>query len=1248
MRCPKCGFESPADMKFCGMCGTSLTRACPRCGCSNPLFYKFCGTCGVSLPQVLENDSNLLEYPYPPLDGQLSFLPEASPETTAQIGLVGERRIITVIVTDVTGSTHLLEEVGNETWVDLMSRMLNLQEQEIYRFGGKVDQFRGDGLLAFFGATEMYEDDPERALLAALAMQRAVQQFAASLKDKGIDLRLRVGINTGEVIVGSLGEPGQYQEDTAMGMAIAIAARMESSAEPGTILVSDYTYRLVPSQFEWLSLGKISIKGVSHPLEVYRPISTRLESERSPALETSDYRVPLIGREKEFESLKIAMTDLSQGRGGIVTLSGEAGLGKSFLVTRLRQHFVRQEALLAEMGQSTPSAILSFRTRCRSYDRSRPFAMWITLLHGWLGVEQAASEEHIQQKLREDSQSLWGDRLNDYYPYLCRFLGLPVESPYSDKVRYLDAEQLRQQFFWTLRSWVDAMVQRGPLMLLVADLQWADTTSIQLMEYCLPLVDTAALLFILVLRPDRTAPSWEFIHRIETDYPHRLTDLELSPLTDAQSNMLIDAILGPSVLPEETRRLLVETSGGNPYYIQELVRSLFESGVLVQDHETQSVKLERPISSLDLPGSLMRLVRARIDRLPTETRHVLQLAAVIGQLFWSDVLQALAGAELPLRDHLILLQRENLIVERNRVPELGMEYYFSSSLLRDAAYDSMLTGPRTSSHARVAVFFEEMVGNETRRQYESLIAYQYRQAGDSHKELFYTLGAAEQARNIYANSEALRHCNRAYELLEQMLAVAVSDNQRYAVHTQMFEVLNMRHRLHGLMGNVEASDDDAEALIPLAHLMGDDPAWLIDALLCQPEVHGFETREHARLGIPMAEQALQLAQKVGDRHRELRSLIALSVLYNAMRDERWRDVSERALDLARELGDLNIEVNLLLGIGSSYGMDDVQSSASYLDAALAVCHKLNDKRTEMRLLSAIGEKYERDGDYYRLLTDYELKRLQISREIGDRLSEGFLLMSCAQVQGLYLGDYEKALKLTHQSVEITQNLTHSLYPRLRLAQLQIALGNLDAAQDNLELARPKAALDVSDIGRAGLGLVESILRNKLGAWSDYEQALAAAQKVTWLAGEKLVSRQYALAANCQMCQSYLGLAGLEMDDEKRKSFYRQALGASLQAYEIYQQFGFVQIIECSSEEVLYFYSRALAANDQCDESVRQAEAAYCEMMRKHDLIPLDNLYRQTYLNIALHRSIQAGMKEVVECQRSSESSKRASSSELLP
>lgn len=1222
MKCPNCGFDSPPEMRFCGMCGTRLAHVCAACGFANPPFYRYCGQCGARLPD---------DAPIVPLLPPAAHANGATTAYTAPASAVaaGERRIATVLVTDISGSTMLLERVGSEAWVELMNRVLHILEEEVLRFGGEVEQFRGDGMVAFFGATRAHEDDPERAVLAGLAMQQSVGALAAQVEQQqGIALRLRVGISTGEVIVSGDAQRPPHAE-RAMGAAIAVAARMEAAAEPGTVLVSEDTYRLVAALFEWQPLGSVTVRGFSRPIAVYRPLAHQADGEGT-SRPMPDYAVPFIGREAEFAALKHCVKDVLSGRGRIAMLTGDKGLGKSFLVNELRQHFARRGALLG-MAQRAPTepALTWLRGRCRSYHQSWPFSMWIDLLGDWInqcGTHGVQSKEEARDVLRQESQALWGDAFVEHYPYLATLLALPLEEAFVERVRHLDGEGMRQRYFIAVHSWIQALCRRGPVVLVLADMQWAGTSSLDLLKYCLPLCESEALFMLLVFRPERDMPIWQLAQHIEAEYPHRLTHIALKPLDDAQSAELIAMMIGPDALPPETRDAIVKNAAGNPYYIQELIRSLVNRGVLVRD-ETGRWRATRAMTTLDLPDSLQRLLIARIDRLSADERHVLQVAAVIGSVFWSNVVRAVVGEAKQLSRQLAALQRAQLIQETGRLPELGMQYLFRTPLVREAAYDSLLTTQRIALHAKVAEYLVRHVNPNVLVGYYGLLAEQFRGAEDHAQELHYTLCAAEESRKLCANAEARQRYDRAVVLLDEMEAGATDEAHRRTLGVQRFEVLNSRRQVLLDMGELEAARADAHALLRLAEALADDPGRRIDALLAQPEVNTDEpTREEATRGWAMAHDALALARQIGDRQRELRAFIAVAQLGLHLRRPETHPYAEHALALARELGDLHAEVSLLLGFSKFYGPDDLPRSEEYLQAALARSEQVNDKAIKIALLSALSARYERRGDYYRQLVEFEQERLRISRKIGHRFAEGEALTFCGQIQAIYLGDYAGGLALLQEALDKWSPVARRLFPMLRIAQVYVLQGRLDEARAVLAQAEPLSHTTLIEIGRAGWGLVEAMLHQAAGDAASLQRALQATQPVLQQVANNLVSQQYRMAASCLDAATHLALARLQGEAGARAAHVQQALAASGVALDLYRAFGFTQVVECVGEEILLRHGQALAAAGRDVEAAAFLQQAHDEMMRKHDLIPPDSPFRQTFLEIALHREIRAAVE----------------------
>lgn len=1241
MQCVICGFESLPEMNFCGRCGAQLKRECPECGLANPFNYRFCGWCGMRLatetpPQPAESLDVAGAIPPPHLEDPISIQQKPTP-------LEGERRQATVILADVYSSTALLEQIGTEAWVTIMNDVLQIIEADIYRFGGEVNQFRGDGLVAFFGATIAHEDDPERAVLAALSMQTAVSAFAARLRQqKGIDLRLRVGVNTGEVIVTSIGNRHQHRESTAMGEAVAIAARLEAAAEPGTVLVSENTYRRAQAHFEWQSLGSLDFKGIAHPQPVYRPLNPR-QDHKTESLEPSHIygpSIPLIGREAEFDELKQAVENLAAGRGGIVLLSGDEGIGKSRLLSEVRRHVIRDIAFLAETREYESDlmtvALLSLvwmQGQCRSYEKSWPYSMWIDLLRRSLAVNEGQPKHEIRQRLYEQAQDMWGEQLTNYYPYMAAFLSLPLEELYTQRIKHLDAKELRRQSYAAIRGWLEALLTRGPLVVVFNNVHWADESSLNLLEYCLSLCDHEAILWIIVIRSKPDSPAWAFCQRVLTEFPHRVRHLLLQPLSETQIGEMIDSLVSPDILSADMRQLIVRKAEGNPYYVEELIRSLVEQGVLVLDPESGQWRATRAVISLDLPDTLQSLLTGRLDSLAAPARQMIYIAAVIGDIFWSNVLKELVDDAVDLKENLNSLQRVQLIEERGRVPDLGMEYAFMSRMMRQVAYESILSNQRAGLHLQVAEYLEQFFNEDAPAQYYSFLAYHFQQAGERAKELFYTLMAAAEAKEAYANNEALTLYGRAQKILDELETKTASEQRLHAILGQKFEVVNERRELFYITGEFQAGRAAAKALLALAQQLDDDPAWMIDALLQQPGVANWINKEELQAGRTLAEKANNLARQKGDHRREMQCLIALTRQAIELNDPAASTHAEKALALARKLNDPYTEAQLLITISSALSWsNEPEQARQYLESAISLCQDLDDKVAEIRLLGQISLQFERNGDYCRLLQDYQQRRLQLCREINHRSLEAETLMICGGVQGIYLGDYEAGLVYEEEARRIWQGTPGEELILLRIIHILTNQGNFSEALATLEHFHQIPAQALTEFVHAAWHITSALLYHAIGDEQHLHQALSSADQAIQLVKESTrLSRQFEMAAATIASASQLALSKIVTDDSKRQSQRQLALELSQTALKIFETFGYAQVIECVSEEVLFRHSQALAFNEQQEEATNYLVRAYDEMMRKYNLIPEKSPYRQSFLKkIPLHRQIEAAHKDNTE------------------
>ena len=380
-------------------------------------------------------------------------------------------------------------------------------------------------------------------------------------------------------------------------------------------------------------------------------------------------------------------------------------MGKSRLTFEARQQVIRDEALQAP----SDCCLTWLQGRCRSYGHSFPYSMWIDLWQRWLGAGDGESEEENRRQLRLKSQQLWGDQFETYYPYIAASLSLPLEDQYKSKIQHLNAEGLKHRFFLAIYSWLEILSRDKSVVVLFAEAHWADEASLELLKFCLPLCANESVLFITVYRPERLNPIWAFQQLVETEYHHRLTTISLDPLTDEDSHELLHYLIGDDVLPKKVHTQILEKAAGNPYYLTELVQSLIDSQTLVRDVDSGRWQPIQEKIRIELPDTLKSLLFARLDTLSKDERHTLQMASVIGPTFWYEILRHLSRNGKSLDNALASMQRVQLINERGRVSHLGREFAFTSTLIRDTAYESILSTQLEELHLSTADYLVQSV-----------------------------------------------------------------------------------------------------------------------------------------------------------------------------------------------------------------------------------------------------------------------------------------------------------------------------------------------------------------------------------------------------------------------------------------------------------------------------------------------------------------------------------------------------------
>ena len=703
-------------------------------------------------------------------DHDLRREPTTTPHSTMRVSrrAEGERRIVTVLFCDVVNSTAMAERFDPEEWTEIMNEAFQYLTAPITRYEGTVARLMGDGMLALFGAPMAHEDDPQRAILAALDIVEGIKPFREQISQEyGLDFNVRVGINTGPVVVGEVGSAAAT-EYTAMGDAVNVAARMEQTAEPGTVRISEDTYLPVVPLFDFEPLGGTEAKGKSTPVRAYRVLGVKAQPGRLRGIEGVSAR--LIGRDLEFGQLKDVLEQLSQGRGQIVCLIGEPGLGKSRLLEDLQREWVRHHAPDTwQVGQGI------------SYDSARPYSLFQKWLRSQFGIELDDSTDLIHKKI---DTGLRASGLCDEDIALC---SVAAERIIAAKVLHdapdFPANIVQSDIYERMYKGWHQLAATAPMVLTMDDLHWGDQASVELLMHLFQLTEEVPILFLCAFRPERQSPAWQLKQKAETDYPHRYLEIVLQPLGSEDADALVSTLLNISDLPAELIPLILGKTEGNPYFVEEVVRSLIEQGAVYGTEDCLCWKDGTTVEDITIPDSLHALLSSRIDRLDREVRATLQLAAVIGRSFYYQILNAISNSAVD--SHLSALQRVELVSEAARLPEL--EYTFKHELARDATYSTILHRSRRELHRRVGEAIEPLFPDKLEENAHRL-AHHFAQAGDDERALKYYTMAADSAAGLYAHTETAAQYGRAIEAARRLGASSEELSRLQGRQAEMLEL----------------------------------------------------------------------------------------------------------------------------------------------------------------------------------------------------------------------------------------------------------------------------------------------------------------------------------------------------------------------------------------------------------------------------------------------------------------------------
>src|SRR5262245_55195354 len=685
MQCSRCQAENRAGRRFCAECGTPLALPCAACGFANEPGEKFCGGCGTPLTTVSHT-------PEPQRPSLQTYTPSHLTDKilAARPALTGERKQVTVLFADLKDSTELIRGLDPEAAQQLLDPAIHHMMDAVHRFEGTVNQVLGDGIMALFGAPIAHEDHALRACYAALAMQTAMHSYTEEVRrTRGLELRMRVGLNAGGVVVRAIGND-LHMDYSAVGETTVLAARMEQTATPGTIRLSAPTLRLVEGLIQVTALGPVPVKGLEEPVEVFELVGASHLRRRLQAAAVRGL-TPFVGRQHELAALHQALAQAQAGHGQVVALVGEAGVGKSRLVYEVIHSHRTQGWRVLERASV-------------SYGQAPPYFPVIALLKRYCQIDEGDTARTIRARVTGQVLTL-DETLQDTLPALLALLDvLPDDSPFG----HLDPSQRRQRTLEALRRVLLRESQEEPLLLVFEDLHWIDSETQALLDRLLESLPTARLLLLVNYRPEYQH-SWGS----KTYY----TQVRLDPLPPASAEAFLAGLLGNDLSLAPLLPLLMARTAGNPFFLEESVRTLVETAALVGP--PGAYRLAVPLQGMPVPATVQAVLAARIDRLAPEEKGLLQTAAVLGTDVPCTLLQAIADLpEAALHRSLAHLQAAEFLYETRLFP--APEYTFKHALTHEVAYGSLLLERRRVLHACLVEALEVLTPDRGAEQIERL------------------------------------------------------------------------------------------------------------------------------------------------------------------------------------------------------------------------------------------------------------------------------------------------------------------------------------------------------------------------------------------------------------------------------------------------------------------------------------------------------------------------------------------------
>ncbi len=733
---------------------------CPACGSTNPDSHRFCSIAEAMLP------------------GWASGAEKQAEE---------ELRKVTVLFSDISGYTAMTEHLGPEDTKAITSRIFSEAAAIARKYDGCLDRLIGDCALILFGIPHLHEDDALRAVTAALEIHAFVDSLNSPdlVARVGRSLAMHTGVNTGTVVAGQTDFAAGTE--SVVGSAVNVASRLKDAAEPGQILIGPDTQALAVPHLECEPVSPLRLKGVTDPVSVFRVLALKRKPQHIPLGDHHGIRSPLVGRQEAVAAFTRCLERLEAGLGSIVTVLGEAGVGKSRLIAEM----TRRIAGRSEKLSGAQSAVTCLEGHSLTLGQTISYLPFQEILRQYAGIAEHDSEQQAWNKLAHAVGDLLDGDAPEVLPALASLLGMELKEEYAQAARHLDSEAMGRRIYIASRRFFERAAQRKRLILVLEDFHWIDESSALLVEHLLPLVERAPLLICCASRLDPESPVARLREAVTAHHAPYHTEIALSPLSSEHSVQLARNLLRVDELEPAVQELIVGKSEGNPFFMEEVTRTLIDAGALAKDPATGNWKPTAKIGAIAIPDTVQGVIMSRVDRLEEGVKQAMRIAAVIGRTFHRSVLQAVAESSGlgELDRHLATLQAIELIREKQRVPVL--QYTFTHALVREAVYESVLAKKRRELHAHVGMAIERLFADRLEEFY-GLLAYHYAQAEAWEKAQKYLFAAGDQAGRVAANAEALSHYRNAMAAYARAFGDRWDPVERAALERKMGQALYHR------------------------------------------------------------------------------------------------------------------------------------------------------------------------------------------------------------------------------------------------------------------------------------------------------------------------------------------------------------------------------------------------------------------------------------------------------------------------